>query len=244
MDVEEHTVTNINRGALSIMTPEKAKAKNSRKLKKYYTRGEEIANSITHGIGAGLSVAGLVILVVFAAIRGDVWRIVSFSIYGATLIILYLASTLYHSLPGPRTKHIFQILDHSSIYLLIAGTYTPFALISLHGPWGWSLFGVIWGLALLGIVFKSLLICRFKKLSVLMYILMGWLCLIVIKPMLVAVPTGGMLVLAGGGLLYTAGVVFYAWRSLKFNHAIWHLFVLAGSVCHYFTILFFVLPIP
>ncbi|MGB7055713.1 MAG: hemolysin III family protein [bacterium] len=206
------------------------------------TLGEEIANSITHGIGAGLSVVGLIVLVVLATLYGDVWRIVSFSIYGATLIILYLASTLYHSFRNRRVKRIFKILDHSTIFLLIAGTYTPFLLVSLRGVWGWILFGIIWALAVSGIVFKALCIDRFRKLSVLIYILMGWLCLIAVRQMVVRIPLGGLIGLTAGGVLYTAGVVFYAWRKLKFSHAIWHLFVLGGSICHYFSILFYVLP--
>lgn len=189
-----------------------------------------------------MSVVGLIVLVVLATLYGDVWRIVSFSIYGATLIILYLASTLYHSFRNRRVKRIFKILDHSTIFLLIAGTYTPFLLVSLRGVWGWILFGIIWALAVSGIVFKALCIDRFRKLSVLIYILMGWLCLIAVRQMVVRIPLGGLIGLTAGGVLYTAGVVFYAWRKLKFSHAIWHLFVLGGSICHYFSILFYVLP--
>jgi hemolysin III len=211
-------------------------------IRQHDTPGEEIANSITHGIGAGLSAVGLIVLVVLATSYGDVWRIVSFSIYGATLIILYLASTLYHSFRNKRVKKIFKILDHSTIFLLIAGTYTPFLLISLRGVWGWILFGVIWGLAVSGIVFKALFINRFRKLSVLIYILMGWLCVVAIKQMVVRIPLGGLIGLTAGGVLYTTGVIFYAWRKLKFSHAIWHLFVLSGSICHYFSIFFYLLP--
>jgi hemolysin III len=211
-------------------------------IRQHDTPGEEIANSITHGIGAGLSVVGLIVLVVLATLYGDVWRIVSFSIYGATLIILYLASTLYHSFRNKRVKKIFKILDHSTIFLLIAGTYTPFLLISLRGVWGWILFGVIWGLSVSGIVFKALFIDRFRKLSVLIYILMGWLCVVAIKQMVVRIPLGGLIGLTAGGVLYTTGVIFYAWRKLKFSHAIWHLFVLGGSICHYFSIFFYLLP--
>jgi hemolysin III len=211
-------------------------------IRQHDTLGEEIANSITHGIGAGLSVVGLIVLVVLATLYGDVWRIVSFSIYGATLIILYLASTLYHSFRNKRVKKIFKILDHSTIFLLIAGTYTPFLLISLRGVWGWILFGVIWGLSVSGIVFKALFIDRFRKLSVLIYILMGWLCVVAIKQMVVRIPLGGLIGLTAGGVLYTTGVIFYAWRKLKFSHAIWHLFVLGGSICHYFSIFFYLLP--
>ena len=207
-----------------------------------YPVKEEIANSITHGIGAALSIAGLVVLVVFAAMQGDVWHIVSFSIYGSTLILLYLASTLYHSFPQPRVKRIFKIIDHSSIFLLIAGTYTPFMLTSLRGIWGWSLFGVVWGLAITGIVFKSIFISRFKKVSILVYILMGWLCILVVRQMIEHIPYLGLLWLLAGGLCYTLGVIFYAWKSLPYHHAVWHLFVLGGSICHYFSILFYLLP--
>lgn len=214
----------------------------SKSTKQPYSIGEEIANAITHGLGAALGIAALVILVVLAARQNDTWRIVSFSIYGTTLILLYLASTLYHAIQHPGAKRVFKILDHSSIFLLIAGTYTPFLLISIRGGWGWSLFGIIWGLAIVGIVFKAIFIQKMKKLSLLIYILMGWLIVIVMKPMLNSVPKEGILWLAGGGLLYTGGVVFYANKSIKFGHAIWHLFVLGGSICHFFAILFAVLP--
>lgn len=203
-----------------------------------YTLGEEIANSITHGIGAVLSVTGLVVLVILAALYGDMWRVVSFSIYGSTLIILYLVSTLYHSSQDPRVKRTFRFLDHASIFLLIAGTYTPFLLVSMRGAWGWTLFGIIWGLACLGIVFKALFMGRFRIFSVVIYILMGWLCVIALREMLVSIPPGGMLWLAIGGATYTAGVIFYAWKQLPYNHAIWHMFVLCGSICHYLSILY------
>lgn len=209
---------------------------------KTYSPGEEIANSITHGIGAALSIAGLVILVFFAATRGDTWHLVSFIIYGSTLILLYLASTLYHSFPQPRVKYIFKIIDHSSIFLLIAGTYTPFMLTRLRGAWGWSLFGVVWGLAVTGIALKSIFINRFKKVSVLVYILMGWLCILALRQMIEHIPHPGLLWLLAGGMCYTLGVIFYAWKSIPFSHAVWHLFVLAGSACHYFSILFYLLP--
>jgi hemolysin III len=204
---------------------------------KPYTLGEEIANSITHGIGAGLSIAGLTVLVVLAALQGDVWRVVSFSIYGSTLVLLYLASTLYHSFQSPRVKRVFQIFDHSAIYLLIAGTYTPFLLVSLRGPWGWSLFAVVWGIALLGIAFKALFIHRFHVVSTLGYILMGWLGVVAIRQMLEAVPPAGLIWLAAGGVLYTIGVIFLAIRRIPYNHTIWHFFVLGGSLCHYFAVL-------
>lgn len=211
-------------------------------LKNQQSFEEEIANSITHGIGVGLSIAATSVLVVKASLYGDTWQVVSFSIYGGALIILYLASTLYHSFQNPGTKHIFKIIDHASIYLLIAGSYTPFMLISIRGAWGWSMFGIVWGLAFAGIVFKTLFIGRFKKLSTLVYILMGWLIVIAFKPMIEGVPTGGLIWLAVGGLFYTLGVIFYTWHSLKYNHAIWHLFVLGGSISHFFSIYRYLLP--
>jgi hemolysin III len=215
---------------------------NDRQPAKPYSLGEEIANSITHGVGAALSIAGLVILVVYAATQGDAWHIVSFTIYGSSLILLYLASTLYHSFPHPKVKYVFRIIDHSSIFILIAGTYTPFMLTRLRGGWGWSLFGIVWGLAIAGIALKSIFINRFKKISVLVYILMGWLCIFALRPMIENIPHPGLLLLLAGGLCYTLGVVFYTWKSLAYSHAVWHLFVLGGSACHYFSILFYLLP--
>jgi len=212
------------------------------KNQKTYSLGEEIANGITHSIGAGLSVAGLTLLVVLAVLYGDGWRIVSFSIYGSTLIIMYLASTLYHSFQHPRVKQVFRIIDHASIYLLIAGTYTPFLLVGIRGAWGLTLLVVIWGLALLGIGFKALFVHRFQKLSTLVYVLMGWLCVIAWKEALGAIPTGGLILVAAGGVIYTAGVIFYVWKKLPYSHAIWHVFVLGGSICHYFAILLYLLP--
>ncbi len=209
---------------------------------KPYSLGEEIANSITHGIGAGLSIAGLVVLIVSAARLGDPWRVVSFSIFGASLIMLYVISTLYHALHHPGAKHVFKILDHASIYFLIAGTYTPFTLVSIRGAWGWTLFGIIWGLAIIGIVFKAIFINRMKRLSVAIYILMGWLVVIAIKPMMTHVPIEGMIWLAIGGVLYTLGVIFYRLKSIKYMHTVWHLFVLGGSMCHFFAILLYVAP--
>lgn len=209
---------------------------------KQQTLSEEIANSITHGIGAALSVAALSILITLAALYGDAWRIVSFSIYGATLIMLYLASTLYHGFTHPRVKKIFQLLDHSAIFLLIAGTYTPFTLVTLRGAWGWTLFSLIWGIAIAGIILTFLFMDRFKILFVLLYLGMGWLVVIAAKPLVQLVPTGGIIWMGIGGACYTLGVIFYLWKRLPFNHTIWHLFVLGGSVCHFFGILFFVLP--
>ena len=198
---------------------------------------EEIANSVTHGIGAGLSIAALVILVVFAALQGDVWKIVSFCIYGVSLFVLYLVSTLYHSFTKPKLKRFFRVLDHSAIFLLIAGTYTPILLISMRGPWGWTLFGLIWLLACSGIFVKVFFFKKLKILSILFYIGMGWLIVIAIRPFLAMVPFAVNLWLLIGGVSYTIGVVFYAMKKIPFHHGIWHLFVLGGSISHFFGML-------
>ncbi|MCA9950933.1 MAG: hemolysin III family protein, partial [Anaerolineales bacterium] len=202
----------------------------------FYSRGEEIANSVTHGIGAALAVAGLSILVVLAVIYGDVTRIVSFSIYGSSLILLYLASTLYHSIQHREAKKVLRIFDHASIYVLIAGTYTPFLLVSIRGTLGWTLFAVVWGLALLGVAWKIFFIGRLEVLATIVYVLMGWMCLLLFKEMLLKVPPWGVAFLITGGIVYTLGVIFYAWEKLPYNHAIWHLFVLGGSVFHFLAI--------
>lgn len=208
-----------------------------------YSTGEEIANSITHGLGIVLSIAGLAILASFASLYGTVWHVVSSSIYGATQILLYTASTLYHSVPLPRAKAVLRIFDHSAIFLLIAGTYTPFALVNLRGPWGWSLLGVIWGMAILGIAMQGILIRQKAIVTAIPYVGMGWVALIGIKPMLESVAPGGLALLLAGGLAYTAGVIFYVWRRIPYNHAIWHVFVLAGSTFHFFAVLFYVIPL-
>jgi hemolysin III len=208
-----------------------------------YSHGEEIANSITHGIGIVLAIAALGVLASFAAIYGNAWHIVSVSIYGTTLILLYTASTLYHSIRKPRIKSIFQVLDHSAIYLLIAGTYTPFTLVSLRGPWGWWLFGIIWGFAVLGVVSQLSLMRRWPAVSLGLYIAMGWAIVVAIKPMIASVAIGGLVLLILGGLAYTTGIIFYCWKQLRFHHAVWHLFVLTGSILHFFAVLFYVLPI-
>ncbi len=212
---------------------------------KQHLVSEELANSLTHGIGIYLGVAGLALLVVFASLYGNAWHIVSCSIYGSTLVLLYTASTLYHSFRHPRAKHLFRIFDHTSIYLLIAGTYTPFTLVPLRGAWGWSLFGVVWGLALCGIITKVFFIHRFEILSTLLYLFMGWLVVIASKPMLQKIPTWGIAWLVIGGLSYTIGVIFYLFdRKFCYAHAIWHIFVLAGSICHFFAVMFYVIPHP
>jgi hemolysin III len=207
-----------------------------------YSLGEEIAHSVTHGIGVILSIAALVILVTFASLRGDAWHIVGSAIFGATLIFLYTASTLYHSITHPGAKRVLRILDHVAIFLLIAGTYTPFTLVTLRGGWGWTLFVAIWGLALVGIVYKVTASNRFRLLSVLLYLVMGWLVLVAIEPMVASVARPGLWLLLAGGLCYTLGVIFYAWRQLPYSHAVWHLFVLAGSICHFFAVLLYVIP--
>lgn len=205
----------------------------------YPPMNEEIANSITHGIGVLLSVAALVLLVVFATQRGTAWGIVGFSIYGVCLVSLYLASTLYHAFPPGRVKAFFHIMDHASIYLLIAGTYTPVVLGPLRGPWGWSIFGVIWGLALTGMILKIFFTGRFNVISTLFYLGMGWMIVIAVKPMLAILPTGFLIWLVLGGLSYTFGVIFYSWHRIPYHHAIWHLFVLGGSICHFLGLLFY-----
>ena len=203
-------------------------------------KGERF-NSISHLIGAIAALAGLVSVVVIAARKGDPWKIVSFSIYGATLFFLYTASTLYHSLRG-RAKKIFRKLDHYSIYFLIAGTYTPFTLITLHGGWGWSIFGIIWGLAIIGILLEAFPQGNNRILPVIIYVAMGWLLMVAIKPLLAALPLAGFWWLLLGGCLYTGGLVFYFLdEKIRHFHGIWHLFVLGGSICHYVTMLFFVI---
>ena len=206
------------------------------------SRGEELANALSHGLGIVLSLAAVTLLAVFAALNGTARHIVSFSIYGATLVLLYTASTLYHSFRNPRVKHILRICDHAAIYLLIAGTYTPFALVVFHGAFGWTLFGLVWGMAATGVLLKLLFVGRFHGVAVGLYIAMGWLIVIGINPLIRSVPGPGLALLVAGGLLYTGGVVFYANKRIPWNHAIWHLFVLGGSVCQFFAILFYALP--
>lgn len=211
---------------------------------KGYSVGEEIAHALTHGVGAVASIVGLVVMLIWAAHYGDAWHIVAASIYGGSLILLYLASTFYHAFPWPRIKYWFQQADHAAIYLLIAGTYTPFLLINLRGQWGWTLLAIVWSIALLGITLELLMKTRKKWLSISLYLGLGWLALVAIQPMLEHVAVGGLLLLLGGGLAYSLGVIFYVWKSLKYHHAIWHVFVLLGSVLHFFSVFFFVLPQP
>jgi len=197
-------------------------------------------NSISHLVGAGLALFGAVLLVVTAARLGDPWKIVSFSIYGAMLVALYVSSTLYHSMRG-RAKEILQKFDHCSIYLLIAGSYTPFALVSLRGVWGWSLLGAVWGLALVGIAQEIWFAKGARVLSLVIYLLMGWLALVAILPLWHALTPAGFALLAAGGVFYTVGIIFYvADQRIRHGHGVWHLFVLGGSSCHFFTVLYFV----
>lgn len=208
--------------------------KNYRQL----TTGEEIVNSITHGLGALLSIVALIMLIIIAGENGDIWRIISFSIYGSTLILLYLSSTLYHSFTNGRVKNLFARFDHISIFLLIAGTYTPILLTSIRGIWGWSLFGIVWSLAIIGAVIRSIYLYRFRKLMVAVYLLMGWMFVVAGKQIYVSLPPVSLTFLVLGGLAYTGGVIFYMWRKLPYSHGIWHLFVLAGSILHFFAIYF------
>lgn len=208
-----------------------------------FHKDEEIANAITHGIGALLSVAALVLLIVYSSLQGTPWHIVSFTIYGITMLLLYVSSTLVHSFPKGKVKDLFEIFDHSSIYLFIAGTYTPFLLVVLHGTLGWVLFGVIWGIALFGVVFKAFFTKKFVVLSTVFYVLMGWLIVFAWQPLTDVMPYNGIVLLVIGGVLYTIGSIFYVWRGFRFHHAIWHLFVLAGSITHFFAIFIYVLQI-
>ncbi len=211
---------------------------------KQYTVKEEIASSITHGLGIVFSVVGLIVLVYLAVGVADPWRIVSVSIFGASMIILYLASTLYHALPWPSVKSVMRVFDHCAIYVLIAGTYTPFLLVSMRGPWGWSLLVVMWGIAVLGCAFKAFHTGKFDRLSTGLYVAMGWMIVVALKPALEVIPVGAMVLMAIGGLAYTGGVFFYSCNRIPYNHAIWHGFVLAGTVAHFFAILFYVVLNP
>jgi hemolysin III len=208
-----------------------------------YSTGQEIANAVIHGAGVLLSLAGLGVLVVLASLRGTVWHVVSFSVYGATLVLLFSASTLYHSFRSPRVKRVLRIIDHCSIYLVIAGSYTPLLLVTLRGGWGWTLFGCVWSLTVAGIVLKVFFTGRFRVVSTLIYLGMGWMVIVALRPLLGLLPLGGFIWLLLGGILYSSGTLFYLWRRLPYHHAIWHLFVLAASICHYVAILLYVLPV-
>jgi hemolysin III len=208
-----------------------------------YTLREEVACSVIHGIGIVLAIAGLGVLTAFATLHGTAAHVVGCSVFAVTLILLYTASTLYHSIPVARARAVLRALDHSAIFLLIAGTYTPFSLVNLRGPWGWSLLAVIWTLAILGIVLRVTLGRRSRAVAVGLYLAMGWTVLAAIKPLTTHVAPGGVLLLFLGGVVYTTGTAFYMWRRLPYHHAIWHLFVLAGSIFHFFAVLFYVIPL-
>ena len=206
-------------------------------VRKPYSLGEEIFNSVSHGIGGLLSIAGTVVLIVFCAVYSDAWAVVSASIYGASLIILYTMSTLYHAITNNKAKKFFRIMDHDTIFFLIAGTYTPFTLVTLRGPVGWVLFGIVWGAAIIGIVLNSIDLEHFRKPSVICYILMGWAIIFAIKPMINALPSVSLIFLLTGGIFYTVGIIFYALKKVKWFHSVWHLFTISGSVFHFFSIL-------
>ncbi|MBU1221225.1 hemolysin III family protein [Myxococcota bacterium] len=211
-------------------------------FKPAYTQGEEIASGVIHGIGIALSSAGLAMMIVFATMFGNGWHIATSIVYGISLILLYTASTLYHSLTNERAKHIFKILDHSSIFLLIAGTYTPFSLVTLRGPWGWGIFATVWTLAVAGLITEAFWVYRPKWISVVLYTGMGWIVIFAIKPLLVSMAKGGLILLFAGGIVYTLGTVFYVQKKIKYMHSVWHCFVLAGSILHFLAIFIYVIP--
>ncbi|WP_391204720.1 PAQR family membrane homeostasis protein TrhA [Psychrobacillus sp. L4] len=202
-----------------------------------FSKREEVANTIIHGIGTLLSVTALVILIVSSVTRGTVWHVVSFTLFGTSMVILYISSTLVHGLPAGRAKDVFEIMDHSSIYFFIAGTYTPFLFLAVKGTLGWTLFGIVWGLAIAGTVFKAYFVKRFLHTSTLLYVLMGWLIVFAWSPLVTNLSTQGLVLLAVGGILYTVGAIFYVWRGFTYHHAVWHLFVLAATVLHFFAVM-------
>ncbi|MBT2756974.1 hemolysin III family protein [Mesobacillus foraminis] len=203
-----------------------------------FTKEEEWSNSITHGFGVLLSIAALVLLIVFSSLGGTAWHIVSFTIFGVTMILLYTSSTFVHALRPGRAKDFFEIMDHSSIYFFIAGTYTPFMLIAVKGWIGWTLFGIVWGLAIAGTVFKSFFVKKFLFTSTILYIIMGWLIVFAWNDLVSNLHPTGLLLLEIGGIMYTVGAIFYMWRLFKHHHAFWHLFVLGGTICHFFSVLY------
>jgi hemolysin III len=205
--------------------------------------GDELASSVIHGVGILLSIAGLAVLVAFAALHGNALAVVACAVFGASLVLLYTASTLYHSVRSAAVKPWLRKLDHIAIYLLIAGTYTPFTLIAMPGAWGWTLFVAVWALALAGSALELGLLGRYHKLAVLMYVGMGWIGMIAFRPLSEHLQTGGTVLLIAGGLAYTLGVPFYLWRRLPYHHALWHVFVLAGSVLHFLAVLLYVIPV-
>lgn len=210
-------------------------------ITKRYTLGEEIFNSVSHGTGGLLAIAGTVVLIIFAAIYSNAWGVVSSAVYGASMIILYTMSTLYHAITNQKAKKFFRIMDHNTIFLLIAGTYTPITLVPLRGALGWTLFGVVWGAAILGIVLNSINLEKFSKPSLVCYIAMGWVIVFAIKPMIETVDKVPLIFLLAGGIFYTVGIIFYALKKIKYFHSIWHLFTIGGTVFHYFAILLIIM---
>ena len=209
----------------------------------HYSEGEELFNRWTHGLAALLAIAGAAQLIGLALAGGDVWRIASVCVYGFAMVTFYCLSTAYHSVREPYLRYLFRILDHASIYLMIAGSYTPFALVTLRGVWGWWLFGLVWGLGILGAVQKVFGAHRLPYLGPLLYLGLGWMVLFAYKPLSASLAANGLMLLFAGGIAYTVGVLFYAWDRLPFNHAIWHLFVMTGSACHFAAIFYYVTPL-
>ena len=208
-----------------------------------YSLGEEIANAVTHGLAVLLSIAGLVLMIIFAVRQSaGALAIVSTSIFGASMIILYTVSTLYHAIPNLRAKRVLQVLDHSAIYILIAGSYTPFCLITLGGTTGILLCSVVWTIALFGACFQPLLLRAADWLNCVLYLALGWCIVFVAEPLIESLPTGGLWLLAAGGITYSLGIIFYLWEKLPYNHAVWHVFVLAGTMLQFFAVLFYVIP--
>ncbi len=212
-------------------------------MQPHYHLGDILANAITHGIGAVLAIVGAVILIVVASEHGTSWQVVlGCAVFSTTLVLVYLCSTLYHSLVRTKARHVFHILDHASIYLLIAGTYTPFCLVTLRGTLGWTILAVEWSLAVAGVIFKSFAVGRFEIASALVYLAQGWFVVVAVVPLIHALGWQGLLWLGAGGAAYTLGMIFFALDRLRYFHALWHLFVLAGSVAHYFAIYFYIVP--
>ena len=203
-----------------------------------FSKEEEISNSITHGIGVILSIAALVILIVFASLYGNVWHVVSFTLFGATMLLLYTSSTLLHALKPGKAKDFFEIMDHSSIYFFIAGSYTPFLLVAVQNSTSWTLFAIVWGLAIGGTIFKAFFVKKFLFTSTLLYVVMGWLIVFVWNDLVAAIHPTSLILLIIGGLLYTVGAIFYIWKLFKHHHAVWHVFVLSATVCHFFAVLY------
>ncbi|NEU31332.1 hemolysin III family protein [bacterium LRH843] len=208
-----------------------------------FKKGEEIANAVSHGIGFLISIAILVLLIVFSSLHGSTMHVLTFTIFGSTMAILYISSTMLHALPSGKAKYVFEILDHSSIYLFIAGTYTPITLIVVKGLLGWSIFGIIWGMAIGGIVFKSFFVRKYLFTSTILYVVMGWLIVFVWDSLVSSIAREGIILLVAGGIFYTVGSIFYIWRMFPYHHMVWHLFVMAGSILHFFMVLFYILPI-